>query len=78
MQKQTEARLEFIPQEYADRLLDGENPIRVFRELRNLSVENVAMLTGLSVQQIASLEEMDLAALPKIAQALQVDLEDLI
>lgn len=33
---------EFIPAEFADRILEGESPVRVWREFRNLTLQSLA------------------------------------
>ena len=47
---------EAIPEEFADRLIDGENPIRVYRELRGLSAKELADRTGISAAFLSEIE----------------------
>ena len=67
---------EAIPEEFADRLIDGENPIRVYRELRGMSARELAEKTGISAAFLSEIEngkkEGGVATLKKIAQVLRV------
>lgn len=73
---------ELIPSEYVYRMLDGENPVRVWREFRALSAKDLAASAGISAAYLSEIEsgkkEGSLSALRKIAKALTVDLEDII
>lgn len=73
---------EAIPEEYADRLIGGENPIRVYRELRGLSAKELADRTGISAAFLSEIEnqkkEGGVSTLKKIAQALRVTIDDLV
>ena len=73
---------EAIPEEFADRLIDGENPIRVYRELRGLSARELAEKTGISAAFLSEIEngkkEGGVATLKKIAQVLRVTIDDLV
>ncbi|WP_139247235.1 helix-turn-helix transcriptional regulator [Hyphomicrobium sp. NDB2Meth4] len=72
---------ELIPAAFADRLLDGENKIRVWREYRGLSVEALASAAGIATDQIRQIEDDARSASPddvgKIAAALRIDVDDL-
>lgn len=72
---------ELIPQEYADRLIDGENPIRVWREYRQMTQKTVAHKAEISVPYLSQLEHNErtasLATLKKIAKVLNLSLKDL-
>ncbi len=63
------------------RILAGENPVRVWREARGLSVTQLAERTGFQPSHISMIETGKrvgtVAALRKIAVALDVDLDDL-
>lgn len=69
------------PQELVDALLAGENPIRVFRKHRAMTVAVLAQQTGLSQPYISELENgkksPSVKALQAIASALAVDLDDI-
>jgi DNA-binding Xre family transcriptional regulator len=73
---------EAIPEEFANRLIDGENPIRVYRELRGLSARELAEKTGISAAFLSEIEyskkEGGVSTLKKIAQALRVTIDDLV
>jgi DNA-binding Xre family transcriptional regulator len=73
---------EAIPEEFANRLIDGENPVRVYRELRGLSARELAEKTGISAAFLSEIEngkkEGGVSTLKKIAQALGVIIDDLV
>lgn len=75
-------RQELIPAEFANRILDGENRIRVWREFRGMSARDLAAAAGLSPPYISEIEsgkkEGTISAMKKIAEALKVDLDDLV
>jgi len=75
-------REELVPAGIADRLLAGENPIRVWREHRGLSVEELAAACNLTSTALSLIEEAEASysgeAIEAIAGALRVDLDDLI
>lgn len=71
---------EYFPIELVDRLIDGENSVRVFREYRGMTCEELAGAAGLELGTIEA-AEADLPAvseetLARIA-ALRLELEDL-
>jgi ribosome-binding protein aMBF1 (putative translation factor) len=72
---------ELVPAEFANRILDGENPVRVWREYRGMSAKDLAAKTGLSPAYISQIETGDrdgsFETMKKIAQALSVSLDDL-
>ena len=73
---------EAIPEEFANRLIDGENPVRIYRELRGLSARELADKTGISAAFLSEIEngkkEGGVSTLKKIAQALGVTIDDLV
>lgn len=73
---------ELIPAAVVDRLLDGDNPIRVWRELRGLTSAQLAAACGVSAAAISQLEagkrQPSVALLKKLAATLRVDLEQLL
>ncbi|MCY4377514.1 MAG: helix-turn-helix transcriptional regulator [Spirochaetaceae bacterium] len=82
-----EARLatgeeELIPAEVVDRLLDGEPPLRVWREFRNLTQSELARASGVNRVQIVDIEadrnSGSVRTLRKLADALVVTVDDLI
>ena len=72
---------ELVPAEIANRLLDGENPVRVWREYRGISVKDLAAEAGLSQPYLSQIEtgrrEGTMRSMAAIARALRVDLDDL-
>jgi len=73
---------EAIPEAFAIRLIDGENPIRVYRELRGMSARELADKTGISAAFLSEIEngkkEGGVSTLKKMAQALGVTIDDLV
>ena len=73
---------ELIPATVVDRLLDGDNPIRVWREFRGLTSAQLATACNVSAAAISQLEtgkrQPSVALLKKLAAALRVDLEQLL
>ena len=73
---------EFVPGEIVDRLLRGDNPIRVWREHRGLSLRELARRAEVSAQLVSEIErgqkEGSLRTLRSIARSLSVDLDDLV
>lgn len=72
---------ELIPADYAERFIQGENPIRVWREYRKLNQSTLASKAGISIPYLSQLEHAERTAsmdvLKKIASALNVTLNDL-
>lgn len=72
---------ELIPADYAHRLLDGENPLRVYRDLRGLTQATLAQKAGINRVTVAEIEtgrkKGSVASLRAIAAALDVTLDDL-
>ena len=77
-----EAGEELIPSKVAYALLDGKNPIRVWREYRGLTQQQLAEKAGISKPYLSQLESgkrngtTDM--LKNIAQALHVGLDELV
>ncbi len=72
---------ELIPAEVVDRLLDGDNPVRVLREHRGLSAADLAKACGVTAAAISQIEsgkrKTSVTLLKKIARILDVDLDTL-
>ncbi|RDE09460.1 helix-turn-helix transcriptional regulator [Pelagibacterium lacus] len=70
-----------VPAAFADRILAGESPARVFRELRGLTQAALAERSGVNRVQIADIESGrksgSIATIRKLAQALGVAMDDL-
>lgn len=73
---------ELIPEEFANRLIDGENPVRVYRELRGLTQVQLAERSGVNRVQIADIEAGrstgSVATIRKLAEALGVTIDNLV
>jgi helix-turn-helix protein len=73
---------EYVPAELVDRILDGENPLRVWRQYRNLSLKQLAEKSGVGLSYISELER-GLKNGPgkvwaKLSRALDVTVEDIL
>ena len=70
-----------VPFEFVERLLDGENPVRVWREIRKLSQAALAEASNLSPSMLNEIEhgkrQPSLDRARDLARALGVDLDDL-
>ena len=51
-----EGRDESIPAEFVDRILNGENKIRVWREYRGLTIKALAETSGLAAAYLSQIE----------------------
>lgn len=73
---------ELIPAAVVDRLIDGDNPIRVWRDFRGLTSAQLATACGVTAAAISQLEagkrRPSVALLKKLAGTLRVDLEQLL
>lgn len=72
---------ELVPASIVDRILDGENRIRVWRDHRGLTAADLAGKAGIAPDLLAGMEGGDgtgsIDALRGIAAALDVTLDDL-
>jgi DNA-binding XRE family transcriptional regulator len=72
---------EVIPAEFVNRLLDGENTVKVWREFREMTVDELAEKAGIGVSDLSAIEtgERDgsFGSIKKIAAALRVSVDDL-
>ena len=68
-----------FPKETVDRLVNGENPVRVFREWRGMTQVELASRTGVGQGHISDIESGrrtgKVAVLRQIADALRVPLD---
>lgn len=75
-------REEAIPAEIVRRLISGESKVKVWRNHRGLTARELADATDLSAPYISEIEsgrkEGSISAMKKIAEALKVDLDDLV
>lgn len=72
---------ELVPQDIANRLIDGENPVRVWREYRGLNGRGLAEAAGISAAYLSQIEsgrrDGSFDTMRKIAETLNVSLDDL-
>jgi DNA-binding XRE family transcriptional regulator len=73
---------EFVPAEIVDRLVAGENPMRVWREYRRLTQQRLAAAAGISKPYLSQLEsgarQASVSVIKHLAAALRVDIDDLV
>ncbi|GAB5430211.1 MAG: hypothetical protein Devi2KO_36700 [Devosia indica] len=73
---------ELVPAQYANRLIDGESPLRVYREFRGLTQVALSEASGVNRVQIADIEagrkSGSIETIKKLASALGVSVDDLI
>lgn len=73
---------ELIPAGVVNALLDHENPIKVWREFRSMTQQQLAEAIGISTPYISQLEsgkrEASIKVLTALARILKVDVDDLI
>ncbi|MFK4822282.1 helix-turn-helix domain-containing protein [Ochrobactrum quorumnocens] len=73
---------ELIPSEYVNRMIDGENKIKVWRDFRGMSAKALADAAGMSAPYLSQIEsgarEGSLDALKKLAEALRVTIDELV
>ena len=76
------ARRNYLTAQEARRLLDGESPVKVWREKRGRSQRDLATAAGVSTGYLAEIETGrkpgSVAALARLAGALEVQIEDLV
>ena len=85
--KEIEARIargegEYYPSELVDAIIDGVNPVKVFREYRGLTQEALAAKIDKSVELIRKIEngksEGSISTIKAIADVLSVDISLLV
>lgn len=73
---------ELIPSAYVNRLLNGESPLRVYRELRDLTQAALAEQAGVHRVTVAEIEtgrkQGSIDTLRKLANRLNVEIDDLV
>jgi len=73
---------ELIPASVVNALADGGNPIKVWREYRELTQQKVAEEIGISIPFVSQLEtgkrKASIDVMKKLALLLKVDIEDLV
>jgi len=82
VKKSIEDGEELIPSAVTYAILDGANPIRVWREYRGLTQQQVAEAAGISVPYLSQIEsgkrKGSAEVLTAIANALSLDLDDVV
>lgn len=72
---------ELIPASYANRLIEGESPLRVYRDLRGLTQAALAERAGVNRVTVAEIEtgrkQGSVSSLRALAVALNVTVDDL-
>lgn len=73
---------ELIPSDFVNRMIDGESPLSVFRDLRGMSQSELSRVSGVNRVQIVDIEAGrstgSVATLKKLADALGVAIDDLV
>ena len=73
---------ELLPAQMVDRLIDGESPLRVWREYRQFSQSALARASGVNRVQIVEIESGrnsgSVHTLRKLADALRVTVDDIL
>ena len=73
---------ELVPSQVTYAILDGENPVRVWREHRRLTQQQVAETAGISVPYLSQIEsgkrKGTVEVLSAIAKALGLSLDDVV
>jgi DNA-binding XRE family transcriptional regulator len=73
---------ELLPAELVDRLLSGENPLRVWREYRGLTIKALAEETGVAPSYLSQIETGKRAgtveSLARLADVLRTTIDDLV
>jgi DNA-binding XRE family transcriptional regulator len=76
------ARANYLPVELVDRLVEGESPVRVWREHRRMTQGALAAAAGIAVSYLSEIESGkkpgSAVALRALAGALRVPMEDLV
>lgn len=81
-EKRRAAGEEYLPMEMVDRLVEGENALRVWRQYRQLSVARLAEMSGINKATISQLENDKAYGRPAtwraLADALRVIVDDIL
>ena len=71
-----------MPAAFFDRILDGESPVRIWREFRGLKARELAEAAGMSAAYLSDIETNrkpgSARALQRLAKALRVDMDELV
>ena len=75
-------RRDYLPIGLVERMLAGENPVRIWREQRGFSPDYLAAKAGLSMNHLSAIETgrkvVSIAALKALAVALDLTIDDLV
>ena len=73
---------EALPEEFALRLIEGESPLKVYRNLRGMTQASLSNAAGVNRVQIADIEARrspgSIETVRKLADALYVAIDDLV
>ena len=77
-----EGKEELLPESFVNELLEGANPVKVWREYRGLTQKKLADAAGISVPYLSQLEtgkrKGSLEVYSSIAAALSLTLDDIV
>lgn len=80
--KRREAGEEYVPAALVNRLIDGENALRVWRQYRQLSLTKLAEVSGINKATVSQLENGKAFGRPAtwraLADALNVTVDDIL
>lgn len=81
-EKRREAGEEYVPAAMVNRLVDGENALRVWREYRQLSLTKLSQVSGVNKSTVSQLENGKAFGRPAtwraLADALNVTVDDIL
>lgn len=81
-EQQAKGEEEMLPAAMVDRMLAGESPVRVWREHRGLTAQDLAALAGTSQPDLSQIEngkrEGGIETMKKLASALGVTIDDIV
>ncbi len=73
---------ELIPAKFADRIFNGESPVRVWRNYRGLSVKELAKRAKISAAYLSQIEggsrEGSISTMKALAATLSLEIDDLV
>ena len=76
------ARLDYLPGDLIKRMLEGEHPVRLWREQRGLTLSELADRASIAVSYLSEIESSrksgSVRALRKLAKALGLSVDDLL
>lgn len=81
-EKRREDGEEYLPSAMVNRLIDGENALRVWREYRQVSLTHLATISGVNKAMVSQLENDKAYGRPAtwraLAEALKVTVDDIL